>query len=116
MAAGDLRTGWQREDCPMWCVVTHSESDHPHDRKHVSAQMVCGVVALREAPDSDAAGTDRDQWYPTEIVIVLQRRDGTAMTGVYVGDGFDQRIEMTLADARRLTALLTTTLGKDDAT
>ncbi len=114
MAAGDERVVWQCEDCPSWCVVTHAKADHPHDHKHVSRQAGCSVVALHEAPGQD--GSDRDQWYPTELVVCLQRRDGSGVTGVYLGDGFEQRIEIVMDDARRLVGLVRSALDGSGAT
>lgn len=100
MAAGDPRRSWQREDCPGWCVVDHAEADHPDDRKHMSRQIAAPVLAMAEQADPTLPG--RDSWYPDEVVVCLQRRDGGGQTGVYIGDGAEQRIEIDVAGVHRI--------------
>ncbi|UKJ65402.1 hypothetical protein H1Q78_08945 [Cellulosimicrobium cellulans] len=96
------RPSWQVDDCPPWCAVVHEESDHPHDRKHVSAEIAVPVAALAE--HAPPGGDRRDEWRATELVLSLHRRDASHETWVYAGDGFEQRIEVLLGDMRRIVA------------
>ncbi|GHS88885.1 hypothetical protein AGMMS50218_13790 [Actinomycetota bacterium] len=94
------RPAWQRDECPAWCVVVHADDDHPHDHKHVSASRAVPVVALAGSTDGGGAGRDRD--VADEMVVCLQRRDGGPDTWLYVGDGHDQRVEVTVESWLRL--------------
>ena len=99
MAAGDTPVRWQREACPSWCVVAHSESDHERDHTHQGNLGEIPVVALRERPDGASAA---DDWYAARLAVVLQRRDGTGTTALYLGDGHEQRLELDLSSAVRV--------------
>jgi len=109
MATGDTPTTWQQEPCPPWCVVRHSETDHEHDRSHQGLLAEIPVVALRDRPSQDPGR--RDEWYQTALAVVAQRRDGSGTTGLYVGDGEEQRLELDLSSAQRVAGRLQAALG-----
>lgn len=99
------RVEWQQDECPSWCVVDHRESDHPHDRKHVSASCEIPAQLLDERPSESS--THRDSWVAGALSVVMHKRDGQAPIAIYVGDGTDQRIEVDVATAERLCTALT---------
>jgi len=110
MAAGDVPMTWQHEPCPHWCAVQHSESDHERDRAHQGSVAEVPVVAMRDRPL--LGRSPRDEWYATELAIVVQRRDGSGTTGLYVGDGAEQRLELDLSSARRVVDRLQVVLRR----
>jgi hypothetical protein len=95
------RPAWQQDDCPAWCVVVHRDDDHPHDQKHISAVRAVPVVQLCATGPNGA-----DARKAAELVVVLQRRDGTTDTWLYVGDGDTQSIEVSPDCWRRLLGQL----------
>ena len=88
------------DDCPPWCVAVHAPDDHPHDRKHVSRDVAVPVTTLDAT--GDLASAARDVVRGAELVVTLHRRVGSAETWVYLGDGFEQRVEVRLADMHRV--------------
>lgn len=111
MAAGMPRRQWQVEDCPSWCVVDHGEEDFPDDRKHVSEAHGIAVVEL-VGTERSAVENRSEVTRSTEMVVCLQRRDGAPTTWLYVGDGFDQSIEVSVESWQRLVAQVVATLGR----
>lgn len=103
------KVAWQVDDCPSWCVGGHRDDDRPADRVHTSAgesvegRRLVGTVVEREGP--------RDDVRQAEVTVVLRRRDGAAETWVYVGDGFDQYLELDLPTWSRLLLLLSRALS-----
>jgi len=91
------RPTWQRDDCPEWCTATHREDDHPDDRKHVSTVSAVPVIALD--PDR-APGTDTAR--AGEVIVVLHRRCNESQTWLYVGDGWDHAVELSVESWRRV--------------
>ena len=99
------RPQWLSEECPAWCVAEHADEDHPHDRKHVSVARVVPVNELAggggpRAPDRSLPGRGRVE--AAELVVCLHRRVGAADTWVYIGDGLDQRLEISADSCARL--------------
>ena len=101
------RPAWQQDDCPVWCVAVHRDADHPDDRKHTSAIRAVPVIQLCA---SGPTGTDAPR--TTELVILLQRRDGAPDTWLYVGDGNEQSIEVTPECWRRLVGQVSDVLAE----
>ena len=94
------RPSWQVDDCPPWCVAVHEEDDHPHDRKHLGPELTVPATTLAAHASPD--GVHRDERSASELVLSLHRRDGSHDTWVYVGDGFEQRVEVLLGDMWRI--------------
>lgn len=117
MAAGMPRQRWQVNDCPSWCAVVHQDEDAADDRKHVSEARAVSVVELVGTEPRDAE-VRVDATSATEMVVCLQRRDGASTTWVYVGDGFDQGIEMSVESWERVVAHVLEALARarDDRT
>ncbi len=87
MASGDKAVSWQAEPCPSWCVVTHQEGDPVADRLHEDGGRTVPVRV----------------WDPTgaevrEFHVSIHRRDGTSRTWIYIGDGWEQRVEIDVVD------------------
>lgn len=95
---------WLTEECPRWCAVQHELQDHPSDRRHESAAVVVPVVEL-SGGEPPPAGPG-DVAVAAELVVVLHRRVGASQTWVYVGDGVDQRLELTAESCVRLVGAL----------
>lgn len=102
------RPRWLTEECPAWCVAAHAEDDHPHDRHHLGTPLALAGTALRTGATGSGRGSEpgADRAEGVELVLQLHRRVGAAETWLYVGDGFEQRLELTAESAERLLPLL----------
>jgi hypothetical protein len=86
-------------ECPAWCVADHRPvaegGEDERTRRHRSAIVDLPAIA----PDG-----------ALELMIELHRVDGETTTWVYVGDGTDQRLELSVESAARLVAALATAI------
>jgi len=84
-----------RDSCPRWCVADHGAEDEFGEVRHRSA--------IRSVP-----AVSRDRAGPKAIDLLLEvhssERDATVW--LYLGDGEDQRLEVTLDSAGRVAAAL----------
>ena len=87
--------------CPEWCVAQHEVEDEGGVRRHRSAAVSLGVIEKNLASGGEA----------TEVAIEMHRTEGETTTWVYVGDGFDQYLEISLESVRRLMATLGRVVG-----
>jgi hypothetical protein len=87
--------------CPEWCVAQHEVEDEGGVRRHRSAAVSLGVIEKNLASAGEA----------TEVAIEMHRTEGESTTWVYVGDGFDQYLEVSLESVRRLVATLARVVG-----
>jgi len=87
--------------CPEWCVAQHQVEDEGGVRRHRSAAVSLGVIERNVASAGEA----------TEVAIEMHRTEGESTTWVYVGDGFDQYLELSLESVRRLVAALGRTVA-----
>jgi len=85
-------TGERREGCPEWCVADHDEEDEGERVRHRSVVTEVSVIERNVASAGDT----------TVLVIEMYRFDGESTTWVYVGDGFDQYLEVSLESIARL--------------
>lgn len=113
METSEGRPAWQVEPCPGWCVVLHASDDHERDRKHISAALSVPVRQLRAGKAGadglfaePEPGTGDEHTVSTDLAVCLHRRDGARTTWVYVGDGTDQLLELTLESVVRLMPAL----------
>jgi len=89
-----------RQACPRWCVADHTAEDECGDIRHRGATTTVPVVArARAGPVS------------TELLLELSSDDRDATAWLYLGDGTDQRLEVTLESAGLLAAALTRALA-----
>lgn len=70
------RPSWQRDTCPPWCVVEHSELDTYDDRFHDSTALHVPAV-LGRRPGHAA---------PTDLTVVMSRRCNELDDWVLVGE------------------------------
>jgi len=86
-------------ECPAWCVADHRPvaegGEDERSRRHRSA--IVDVAAI--APDR-----------ALELMIELYRIADGPTTWVYVGDGVEQRLELSIESAARLVATLATAI------
>lgn len=82
-------------NCPTWCVADHAAEDESRVR-HRSATIDVAVVAPDRA---------------MELMIELYRLDAEPTTWVYIGDGTDQRLELSRESVARLAAVLMRSAG-----
>ena len=94
-------TGERREGCPEWCVADHDEEDEGERVRHRSVVTEVSVIERNVASAGEA----------TEVAIEMHRTEGESTTWVYVGDGFDQYLEVSLESVRRLMATLGRVVG-----
>ena len=96
------RPSWQRDTCPPWCVVEHSELDAHDDRFHDSATLHVPAVL----------GAGRGRAAPTDLAVVMSRRCNELDDWVLVGeperDG--QHLYLTRDSAARVAGALTNLL------
>ena len=109
------RPAWQVEPCPTWCVVLHEDGDHEHDRHHMSAGMTVPARQLRTTPqrsgwlfgeEDEPAGPGGERTVSADLAVCLHRADGGPTTWLYVGDGEDQSLELTVDSWARLAPAL----------
>ena len=82
--------------CPEWCVARHEAEDENGVMRHRSVVLELGVIERTESSRGEA----------TDLVIEMYRLEGESATWVYVGDGFDQYLELSLESVARLAAAL----------
>ena len=87
--------------CPSWCVADHRREQEGGAVRHRGPTVALGVL-LRH-PEHGAV--------PAELLIEVHRSEGDATTWLYLGDGTDQRLEVTLESAGLLAAALTRALA-----
>jgi len=87
--------------CPEWCIAHHDDEDEGGVRRHRSAAVDLGVIERSVASRGEA----------TELAIEMHRTAGESTTWIYVGDGFDQYLELSTESTQRLAAVLTRMLG-----
>lgn len=87
-----------RKPCPPWCVADHFAEDEPGQRRHRSRAR---TVAATQAP------TKRGGVRVGEFVVEVFRDDPAPTVWVYVGDGVDQYLELSLESTRRLVVGVT---------
>lgn len=114
MGSTEDRPRWQVEECPPWCVVLHGPHDDEGERRHVSASLAVPARQLRTSgaagpplfgePDPDDGHGERTA--TTDLAVCLHRLDGGPTTWVYVGDGAEQSLELTVDSWRRLVPAL----------
>ncbi|WP_282946337.1 DUF6907 domain-containing protein [Cellulomonas endometrii] len=122
MGTSDDRPHWQREHCPPWCVVLHGQDDHERDRKHVSASLSVPVhqllaeVGPAVSPFAEPEVTEVpggvERTAQVDLAVALHRRDGAATTWLYVGDGAEQSLELTVESWARLVPALERALDR----
>ncbi len=107
------------EGCPAWCVVLHGAEDEAGDRRHVSASLAVPARMLRAGavdpplfgePDPDDGSGERTA--TADLAVCLHRRDGAPSTWVYVGDGSEQALELTVDSWHRLVPALDRVLDR----
>ncbi|GIG25284.1 DUF6907 domain-containing protein [Cellulomonas denverensis] len=91
---------WLTETCPPWCVVLHEVADHERDRRHVSASLSVPVLALRGV--GEPLPPEEDEVTGEDLALVLHRRVGDDETWLYVGDGRNQGLELSVASWSRV--------------
>jgi hypothetical protein len=77
-------------NCPTWCVADHAVEDESRAR-HRSEIIDVPVVAPDRAID---------------LMVELYRYGAEPTTWVYIGDGTDQRLELSRESVARLAAVL----------
>lgn len=82
--------------CPGWCVARHEDEDENGMMRHRSAVLELGVIERSESSAGEA----------TDLVVELYRLEGESTTWVYIGDGFDQYLELSLESVLRLVTVL----------
>ena len=82
--------------CPPWCVADHRGELEGGAVRHRGPTVSLGVL-LRH-PDATEA--------PAELLVEVHRSEGDETTWVYVGDGTDQRLELSVESAARLSRVL----------
>ncbi len=121
----DERPVWQVEACPAWCVVLHGPDDPVRDREHVSASLAVPARQLLQGPravpspfaepDAPPPGTGAegaDRTATTDLAVALHRRDGGPVTWLYVGDGAEQVLDLTVESWSRLVPALDRALDR----
>jgi len=83
-------------ECPEWCVARHEVEDENGVMRHRSVVLELGVIERTESSTGEA----------TDLVIEMYRLEGESATWVYVGDGFDQYLELSLESVVRLAEAL----------
>lgn len=101
---------WQRDECPPWCAVRHGHDDHPDDWAHVSAQVAVPVVARVGTVSGE--GESHDLVDARELAGVLRQRDGAPDVWLYVGDGAEQWLELTVESWARVLPFAAERLGQ----
>jgi hypothetical protein len=94
----------------------HEQDDHERDRKHVSASLSVPVRQLlaevgRAAspfaePEVTTVPGGVERTAQVDLAVVLHRRDGEPTTWLYVGDGAEQLLELTVESWARLAPAL----------
>jgi hypothetical protein len=84
-------------------VVLHGPHDDEGDRRHVSASLAVPARQLRTGGD---AGPPLFGEPDPDDAVCLHRRVGAPTTWVYVGDGAEQALELTVDSWRRLVPAL----------
>lgn len=93
--------------CPPWCAIPH---DHEVDGgEHQSAGVE--VPALL-SPLGSSAGIASSP-YSSDLVVVLRQAQEGGITWVYVGDGQQQGIELSIGSAVNLIRSLQSILAPD---
>ena len=82
-------------NCPTWCVADHAAEDESRAR-HRSVTLDLPVVA----PDRGMG-----------LMIELYRFGAEPTTWVYIGDGTDQRLELSRESVARLVEVLSSAEG-----
>lgn len=94
---------WQRSACPDWCVIEHTEDDHPDDRAHRDAGREVRL-ALR------ARGFERGRLverFPEETLILGRwQRDGESRVWYFLGTDSGTEYELSEASLRSLISEL----------
>lgn len=96
--------GGRASECPDWCVVDHAEGNaepHTSEGREVSVDRLTAIPGERS----------RAQSAP---MVVTMRRDGEG-EWIYVGDGTDQHLELSVESWRRVIGALRETLDRFDA-
>ncbi|HEY9524410.1 MAG TPA: hypothetical protein VIR33_14315, partial [Thermopolyspora sp.] len=65
------RAAWQVRSCPLWCVESHNDADHPDDRQHVSATA---KVELLTEPFTPVPGRE-GEYAPVTLMADLWQAD-----------------------------------------
>jgi len=87
--------------CPEWCVAQHATEDEGGVRRHRAAAIGLDVIERSVASAGEA----------TELAIEMHRTEGETTTWIYVGDGFDQYLEISAESMQRLAAVLVRMTG-----
>jgi hypothetical protein len=91
-----------RRMCPPWCVADHADEDEGSVYRHRSETAVVPGLALRP-------GTRRAV-EAIEILIEVHADNGDPVVGVYVGDGEQHGLDITVETADRLVRRLSEVL------
>ncbi|MGV8885347.1 MAG: DUF6907 domain-containing protein [Microbacteriaceae bacterium] len=92
--------------CPRWCVADHAREDEAGEVRHRGVTEVL-TVALRQAH-----GRRFDRGAPvTELLIELHQTVGDNTVWLYIGDGADQRLELSRESAAQLALVLSRVAG-----
>lgn len=84
------RPSWQIHRCPTWCEGGHREDDHSDDRVHRAVGETVEVLS-----EADASTT-------VSLEIAVWRRDGEALTWLYLGAGPGRELQIALPDIPRV--------------
>ena len=82
--------------CPPWCVADHRGELEGGAVRHRGPTVALGVL-LRH-PEHGAV--------PAELLIEVHRSEGDATTWLYLGDGTDQRLELSIESTALLAQAL----------
>jgi hypothetical protein len=118
-SAGDLAGDtaatafWMSGPCPAWCHGGHEDGDHPDDRCHTGDDKYVALtmedpVKMVICGEGDA-GPGR-QWEPLQLAVSLEQGWREAEARVCVRYGDDKYVDLTLAEARELAAVITALL------
>lgn len=82
--------------CPSWCVADHRGELEGGAVRHRGSTAALGVL-LRH-PDGTPLSA--------ELLIEVHRSEGEQVTWVYIGDGTDQRLELSIENTAVLAQAL----------